>query len=373
MRSCVRALSGAVQRVLLAPVCGFQPLAVVARSVSFSPCQVTSNASFHSVSSGSDHPRVLITGGLGQLGVGLAKLLRMQFGKYNVILSDIRKPPNHVYQSGPFIYSDILDYKNLREIVVNNRITWLIHYSAVLSAVGEANVSLARDVNITGLHNVLDIAVEHGLRLFIPSTIGAFGSSSPRNPTPDLCIQRPRTIYGVSKVHTELMGEYYHHRFGLDFRCLRYPGIISADSQPGGGTTDYAVQIFYDAVKTSKFVCNLRPDTRLPMMFIDDCLRATLEVLEAPAEILSMRTYNISAMSFTPEELVREIRRHLPDLQVTYKIDPVRQAIADSWPMILDDASARSDWGWKHDYGLPELVQTMLNFTGSDSRMSQAN
>ncbi|ROL42836.1 L-threonine 3-dehydrogenase, mitochondrial [Anabarilius grahami] len=373
MLFCVRAVSGAAQRVLLAPVCGFQTLAVVARSVSFSPGQVTSNASFHSVSSESDHPKVLITGGLGQLGVGLAKLLRMRFGKYNVILSDIRKPPNHVYQSGPFIYSDILDYKNLREIVVNNRITWLIHYSALLSAVGEANVSLARDVNITGLHNVLDIAVEHGLRLFIPSTIGAFGSSSPRNPTPDLCIQRPRTIYGVSKVHAELMGEYYHHRFGLDFRCLRYPGIISADSQPGGGTTDYAVQMFHDAVKTSTFVCNLRPDTRLPMMFIEDCLRATLEVLEAPAEILSMRTYNISAMSFTPEELIREIRRHLPDLQVTYKIDPVRQAIADSWPMILDDASARSDWGWKHDYGLPELVQTMLNFTGSDSRMSQAN
>ncbi|KAK7142809.1 hypothetical protein R3I94_012229 [Phoxinus phoxinus] len=177
MRSCVRAVSGTARRLHVAPVCGIQPLAVVARSLSFSPCQVTSDASFHSVSSGSDHPRVLITGGLGQLGVGLAKLLRKEFGKYNVILSDIRKPPNHVYQSGPFIYSDILDYKNLREIVVNNRITWLIHYSALLSAVGEANVSLARDVNITGLHNVLDIAGEHGLRLFVPSTIGAFGPS----------------------------------------------------------------------------------------------------------------------------------------------------------------------------------------------------
>uniref|UniRef100_A0A9J8AI78 L-threonine 3-dehydrogenase, mitochondrial n=1 Tax=Cyprinus carpio carpio TaxID=630221 RepID=A0A9J8AI78_CYPCA len=272
-----------------------------------------------------------------------------------------------------FIYSDILDYKNLREIVVNNRISWLIHYSALLSAVGEANVSLARDVNITGLHNVLDVAVEHGLRLFIPSTIGAFGPMSPPNPTPDLCIQRPRTIYGVSKVHAELMGEYYHHRYGLDFRCLRYPGIISADSQPGGGTTDYAVQIFHDAVKTGNFVCNLRPDTRLPMMFIDDCLRATLEVLEAPAEVLSMRTYNISAMSFTPEELVQEIRRHLPDLQVTYETDPVRQAIADSWPIVFDDSNARSDWGWKHNYGLPELVQTMLNFTGSNFRMLRAN
>ncbi|KAL1257448.1 hypothetical protein QQF64_010692 [Cirrhinus molitorella] len=343
--SCVRAVRG------LAPVCGFQPLAVLSRGVSFSPRQVTSDASFHSVSfSETDHPRVLITGGLGQLGVGLAKLLRRQFGKYNVILSDIRKPSAHVYQSGPFIYSDILDYKNLREIVVNNRISWLIHYSVLLSAVGEDNVSLARDVNITGLHNVLDVATEHGLRLFVPSSIGAFGPTSPRDPTPDLCIQRPQTIYGVSKVHAELMGEYYHHRYGLDFRCLRYPGIISGDSQPGGGTTDYAVQIFHNAVKT-----------------------ATLEVLEAPAKTLSMRTYNISAMSFTPEELVQEIRKHLPDLQVTYEFDPVRQAIADSWPMVFDDSSARSDWGWKHDCGLPELVQTMLNFTGSDSKMARAN
>ncbi|XP_051501890.1 L-threonine 3-dehydrogenase, mitochondrial-like [Myxocyprinus asiaticus] len=368
---CLRALSRMAQRAFLASGRGFQPLTVSERDISLSPRQLTSDASFYSEES--DCPRILITGGLGQLGVGLAKLLRKRFGKYNVILSDIRKPPNLVYQSGPFIYSDILDSKNLREIVVNNRISWLIHYSALLSAAGEANVSLAREVNITGLHNVLDVATEHGLRLFVPSTIGAFGPTSPRYPTTDLCIQRPRTIYGVSKVHAELMGEYYHLRYGLDFRCLRYPGIISADSQPGGGTTDYAVQIFHDAVKTGKFVCNLKPDTRLLMMFIDDCLRATLEVLEAPAEMLSMRTYNISAMSFTPEELVQEIRKHLPDLQVTYEVDPVRQTIADSWPMIFDDTSARSDWGWKHDCGLPELVQTMLNFTGSDSRMARAN
>uniref|UniRef100_A0A671SNZ5 NAD-dependent epimerase/dehydratase domain-containing protein n=1 Tax=Sinocyclocheilus anshuiensis TaxID=1608454 RepID=A0A671SNZ5_9TELE len=200
--SCVRAVRG------LAPVCGFQSLAVLSRGVSFSPRQVASDASFHSVSfSESDHPRVLITGGLGQLGVGLAKLLRKQFGKYNVILSDIRKPRAHVYQSGPFIFSDILDYKNLCEIVVNNRILFSNLSFALLSAVEEANVSLARDVNITEMHNVLDVATEHGLRLFIPSTIGAFGPMSPRNPTPDLCIQRPRTIYGVSKVHAELMGE----------------------------------------------------------------------------------------------------------------------------------------------------------------------
>ncbi|XP_061098982.1 L-threonine dehydrogenase isoform X2 [Conger conger] len=370
----LRSLSRVAQQVLQAPACGCQPITVAVRNISFSPRQVTSDASFHSVSfSETDHPKVLITGGLGQLGVGLAKLLRRRFGNNNVILSDIRKPPSHVFHSGPFIYSDILDYKNLREIVVNNRITWLVHYSALLSAVGEANVALARAVNITGLHNILDIAAEHGLRLFVPSTIGAFGPTSPRNPTPDLCVQRPRTIYGVSKVHAELMGEYYHHRYGLDFRCLRYPGIISADSQPGGGTTDYAVQIFHDAVKTGKFECNLRSDTRLPMMYIEDCLRATLEVMEAPADTLSMRTYNINAMSFTPAELAGEVQRQLPDLQVTYSLDQVRQDIADSWPMNFDDANARRDWGWKHEYDLPELVQTMLAFIGSEARVAQAS
>lgn len=368
----IRSLSRTIKHVLQKPGCGCQVAIMPVRCLGFSPRQVTSDASFHSVSfSETDYPRVLITGGLGQLGVGLAKLLRKRFGKNNVILSDIRKPPDNVFYSGPFIYSDILDYKNLREIVVNNRITWLFHYSALLSAVGEANVPLARSVNITGLHNILDISAEHNLRLFVPSTIGAFGPTSPRNPTPDVCIQRPRTIYGVSKVHAELMGEYYHYRYGLDFRCLRYPGIISADSQPGGGTTDYAVQLFHDAIKTSKFQCNLRPDTRLPMMYVDDCLRATLEIMEAPAELLSMRTYNISAMSFTPEELVQEVQKHIPELEVVYNVDAVRQSIADTWPMIFDDSNARQDWGWKHDYDLSDLVTTMFNFLGSVRSVSR--
>ncbi|XP_001915437.1 L-threonine 3-dehydrogenase, mitochondrial [Equus caballus] len=370
----VRMLQHVVGQLLLGPACGCRTSALPARSLGASPWQIPANANFHSASfSETDRPRVLITGGLGQLGVGLANFLRKRFGKDNVILSDIRKPPDHIFQSGPCIYSDILDYKNLREIVVNNGITWLFHYSALLSAVGEANVSLAKAVNITGLHNVLDVAVEHGLRLFVPSTIGAFGPTSPRDPTPDLCVQRPRTIYGVSKVHAELMGEYYHYRYGLDFRCLRYPGIISADSQPGGGTTDYAVQIFHDAVKNGKFECNLKPSTRLPMMYIDDCLRATLEVMEAPAESLSMRTYNINAMSFTPEELAQEVHKHIPEFQITYNVDSARQAIADGWPVSLDDSNARKDWKWKHDFDLPELVTTMLNFHGSDTRIAQAN
>uniref|UniRef100_A0A3P8UA04 L-threonine 3-dehydrogenase, mitochondrial n=1 Tax=Cynoglossus semilaevis TaxID=244447 RepID=A0A3P8UA04_CYNSE len=248
----------------------------------------------------------------------------------------------------------------LLEVIVNNGITWLVHYSALLSAVGEANVALARKINITGLHNVFDLSLENCLRLFVPSTIGAFGPSSPRDPAPDLCIQRPRTIYGVSKVHGELMGEYLHHKYGLDFRCLRYPGVISVNTTPGGGTTDYAVQIFHDALSTGQHECYLRPDTRLPMMHISDCHRATVEFMQTSECQLSLRTYNIAAMSFTPEEVAQEIRKHLPHLKVTYKTDSVRQTIADSWPVRFDDTNARRDWGWEPTFGLEKLVTDML-------------
>ncbi|CAG09912.1 unnamed protein product, partial [Tetraodon nigroviridis] len=302
---------------------------------------------------------VVSAGGLGQLGVGLAQMLRKQYGTDNVILSDIKKPPPDVYKSGtqhfsngaifllkspvvcqgffsffssgPFVYADVLDYKLLRELIVNNRITWLVHYSALLRPVGEANVALARKINITGLHNVLDLALENCLRLFVPSTIGAFGPSSPRDPAPDLCVQRPRTIYGVSKVHGELMGE------------------------------DYAVQIFHDALSTGHHECYLRPETRLPMMHISDCHRATVEFMQAPECQLTLRTYNIAAMSFTPEEVAQEIRKHLPHLKVTYNPDVVRQSIADSWPVRFDDSNARRDWGWTPAYGLEELVTDMLD------------
>uniref|UniRef100_A0A672Y4W3 L-threonine 3-dehydrogenase, mitochondrial n=1 Tax=Sphaeramia orbicularis TaxID=375764 RepID=A0A672Y4W3_9TELE len=349
------------------PLCSSEPLISAVRGISSSPQQFAASGRAHTSSNtDTDVPKVLITG-------GFSYIVLKRFGKNNVILSDIRKPPIDVYHNGPFIFSDILDYKNLREIVVNNNISWLVHYSAVLSAVGESNVPLAKEVNITGLHNILDISTEHGLRVFVPSTIGAFGPSSPRDPTPELCVQRPRTIYGVSKVHAELMGEYYHHRYGLDFRCLRYPGIISADSQPGGGTTDYAVQIFHSAVKTGHFECNLRSDTRLPMMYIDDCLRATLEFLEAPADKLVSRTYNIHSMSFTPHDLTQEMQKLLPYLKVTYNVDPVRQAIADSWPMALEDSAARRDWGWKHEYDLPQLVQTMLTQIITNHKLAQVN
>ncbi|CAE1152451.1 TDH [Acanthosepion pharaonis] len=308
-----------------------------------------------------DNPKILITGSLGQLGFGLAKVMRQRYGKNNVILSDIIKPNKSVYETGPFIYADILDFKNLQEIVVTHQIDSIVHFSALLSAIGEANIPLAMKVNIEGVHNIFELCRQYNLRLFFPSTIGAFGPDSPRNPTPDLTIQRPRTIYGVSKVHGELLGEYYHHKFGLDFRCLRFPGIISADTNPGGGTTDYAVHIFHDAVSTKKFECFLQPDTRLPMMYIDDCLNSIVQFMEYSCENLSMRTYNVNAMSFTPAELVEEVKKHVPDLEVTYKPDE-RQAIADSWPECFDDSKARSEWGWSHKYDLKELCNVMFKY-----------
>jgi len=304
-------------------------------------------------------PKVLITGGLGQLGTGLAKLLRKKYGTENIILSDIIKPSKEVLDDGPFIFADILDFKNLQEIVVTQRIDWIVHFSALLSAVGENNVPLAIRVNIEGLHNVMELAKQYKLKIFVPSTIGAFGPESPRNPTPNLCIQRPKTIYGVSKVHAELLGEYYHRRFGTDFRSLRFPGVISYDSAPGGGTTDYAVSIFHDALQTGKHSCYLRSDCMLPMMYIDDCIKSLHEMMIAPEENLSCRVYNVAGMSFTPDILYNEVKKHVPNLSIEYNIDD-RQKIADEWPMVFDDNQAKQDWGWKPDYDLEQLVDIMI-------------
>jgi len=308
-----------------------------------------------------DKPKVLITGSLGQLGTGLARLMRDQYGQQNVVMSDILKAPKQIIEAGPYIYADIMDFKNLQEIIVTMQIDWIVHFSALLSAVGETNIPLAMRVNIEGMHNVLELAKQYRLKLFVPSTIGAFGPTSPRNPTPDLTIQRPQTIYGVSKVHAELMGEYYQHKFGVDFRCLRFPGIISAETSPGGGTTDYAVQIFHDALTTKHHDCFLNPDTRLPMMWIDDCIRSVITYMETPSDKLRLRTYNVSAMSFTPAELYEAIRKRVPDMTISYKPDG-RQKIADTWPQVFDDSGARNDWNWSHNYDLDGLVDQMFKY-----------
>lgn len=315
-------------------------------------------------------PRILITGGLGQLGLNLARILRSSYGQENVLLSDIKKPEQNMTDVGPFVHADILNKSKLRELVVNHDITWLIHFSALLSAVGEMNMDLAVQINLNGLNNVFDVAREHQLRLFVPSTIGAFGANSPRNPTPDDCIQQPNTIYGVSKVFAELMGMYLNHRYKLDFRSLRLPGVISPDVEPGGGTTDYAIHLFKYAIRGAPYKCYLNEETMLPMIYIDDCLRGIHEVMTAPIEKLNRRVYNLAGVSFNPVQLVAAVRKGMDrhglgaqksGFQVTYKSD-FRQAIADTWPMVFDDSNARKDWNWKHHVDLDGMVDKMFDY-----------
>lgn len=240
---------------------------------------------------------------------------------------------------------------------------WIVHYSALLSAVAEKNPTLALSVNINGFQNMLELAKVHRLRLYSPSTIGAFGPSTPKVNTPDLTIMRPNTIYGITKLHNELMGEYYREKFGVDFRSARYPGVLSADTAPGGGTTDYAVDIFHHAIRHGHYDCFLSKDTRLPMMYLSDCIKGTVEHLTYPTP-LPQTVYNLAAVSFTPEELANEIKKHLPNFTISYP-DPARpdfrQAIADSWPGSLDDSKARKDFGWKEEYGLENMVKLMLD------------
>uniref|UniRef100_A0A7E4W128 L-threonine 3-dehydrogenase, mitochondrial n=1 Tax=Panagrellus redivivus TaxID=6233 RepID=A0A7E4W128_PANRE len=314
---------------------------------------------FHQLSQHAPAPKVLITGGLGQLGRSLANVLKYMYGPDSVVLSDIaRRPAGHDHLS-PFCYINILDKTSVEAAVVNNNIDTLIHFSALLSAVGESNVPLALKVNGQGVENVLEVARTYNLKVFIPSTIGAFGPTTPRDGTPDITVQRPRTIYGVTKVYAELLGEYYFERFGTDFRSLRFPGVIS-DTNPGGGTTDYAIQIFYDAILKGSHECYLRPDTELPMVYDTDCMTSVIQLLLAPAEKLSLRTYNIQGFSFTPEQIAAVIRKRMPEFEMTYKVCPMRQKIADSWPRSLDDTNARHDWNWDPKYDLEKTADIMF-------------
>lgn len=325
------------------------------------------------------HPRVLITGSCGQIGVELARELRSRYGRENVVASDVRKPPPGLDNAlGPFRYANVLDFNSLETLVVEHSIDLIIHNASLLSGAGEKNPKAAMDINIQGLHNVLELSRIHSLRVFAPSSIAAFGPDTPQianhlqrvrsglppldkseeEGVPDLTIQRPNTIYGVSKVYIELLGSYYHKRFGVDFRSLRYPGIISA-SEPGGGTTDYAVYAYLEALGSKHYTCFLRPDTLLPMMYMPDCIRGTVDFLEAPNEKLTQRTYNLAAVSFTPDELLRSIQSRVPDFSMDYDLD-FRQAIADTWPRIFDDSQARKDWGWKHTHDLDAMTDAML-------------
>ncbi|MGH8542941.1 MAG: L-threonine 3-dehydrogenase [Gammaproteobacteria bacterium] len=306
--------------------------------------------------------RILVTGALGQIGSELVPALRARVGPDRVVASDIRMPrPDSPLSEGLFEHVDCTELRQIQDLVRRHDIGAIYHLAGVLSAVGEDWPHVAWDVNMGGLYRILEVARQNRCALFFPSSIGAFGPTTPRERTPQDTLQRPQTIYGITKVAGELLGDYYARRFGVDTRGLRLPGIISYVAPPGGGTTDYAVEIFHHAIRYRRYTCFLRADTRLDMMYMPDTLRAIIALMEAePVRLHHRNAFNITAMSITPAELAQAIRRHVPEFVIDYRIDPVRQAIADSWPRSLDDSAARAEWGWAPAYDLEAMTADML-------------
>ncbi|HWO57115.1 MAG TPA: L-threonine 3-dehydrogenase [bacterium] len=313
---------------------------------------------------------ILVTGALGQIGSELIVALRQQYGDAHVIATDIRMPADVTLRdSGPFEFLDCVDPNHITRVMQIYKIDTIIHLASLLSAVAETRPNQAWQINVNGLYNMLEAARQYKCALFFPSSIGAFGRSSPKYKTPQDTIQRPETMYGVTKVTGELLCDYYFKRFGVDTRGLRFPGLISYLTEPGGGTTDYAVKIFYAALKHRRYTCYLRSDTSLDMMYMPDALRAVMELMEADAARLVHRNaFNVTAMAFTPEQLAEAIRRHIPEFEIDYSIDPVRQDIADSWPDMIDDTAAREEWGWRPQFDLPRMADEMLLRVGEKLR-----
>jgi nucleoside-diphosphate-sugar epimerase len=306
--------------------------------------------------------RILVTGATGQIGSELTIALREKYGGENVVAAGHkRKPSGKLLESGPFEYVDVTDRKGIERLILQYDIDTIYHLAAVLSASGEENPQLAWNVNTYSLYNMLEIAREHDLtQIFWPSSIAVFGPEAPRVNTPQNTILIPRTMYGVTKVTGELLCNYYYTRFGVDVRSVRYPGVISSETPPGGGTTDYAVEIFYEAIRKKRYTCFVREDTVLPMMYMPDCMNAAMKLMEADASKITCRTsYNVSGMSFSAGELAAEIKKHIPEFICEFKPD-FRQKIADSWPMSIDDSLARKDWGWKPVYDLATMTRDMI-------------
>ena len=310
---------------------------------------------------------ILVTGALGQIGSELVNALRARYGEDAVIASDIRMPPRGT--DGPFEFVDCTNLRSLQEVIRRNSVGTIYHLAALLSAIAESKPQVAWDVNMGGLYRVLEVARESHCAVFFPSSIGAFGPGTPPDHTPQDTVQRPTSMYGVTKVAGELLCDYYFHRFNVDARGVRFPGLISHGAPPGGGTTDYAVEIFYEAIRHRHYTCFLGPDTRLDMMYMPDAMKASIEVMEVdPARLTHRNAFNITAMNFTPEELAAEIRKHIPDFVIDYHVDPVRQALADSWPNSLDDSAAREEWDWVPQYDLSSMVADMLENLGRKLR-----
>lgn len=302
--------------------------------------------------------KILITGALGQIGSELMVELQKRYGHDNVVVTDIRKPAQ---LDAVFEVLDCTCAHRLHEIILKYDVGRIYHLAALLSAVAEARPQEAWRVNMDGTLHVLEAARIHGCQVFVPSSIGAFGPSTPPDNTPQDTIQRPTSMYGVTKVAGELLCDYYAKRFGVDTRGLRYPGIISNVTPPGGGTTDYAVDIFYAAVQHGHYTCFLKPGTYLDMMYMPDAISAAIDLMEADASRLVHRNaFNVTAMSFEPEQLAAEIRKHIPGFRMDYQVDPVRQGIADSWPNHMDDSAARQEWGWKPRYDLALMTKDMI-------------
>ena len=306
--------------------------------------------------------KILVIGASGQIGVELTLALRKIYGNANVVASDLREQNPLLEGTGPYVSLDVMNKEMLHVQVIRQNFTQIYLLAAILSATGEKNPNLAWNLNMAGLLNVLDIAREEKIhKVYWPSSIAVFGPTSPKQNCPQQTIIEPTTVYGISKYAGEFWCNYYYQRFGLDVRSIRYPGLISYKSAPGGGTTDYAVEIFHEALEEKKYECFLKEDTYLPMMYMPDAIRGTIELMEAPATKISIRTsYNLSGMSFSPSEIASEVKKHIPEFDMSYKPD-YRQKIANSWPQSIDDSVARNDWGWKHDYDLQKMTADMFN------------